>query len=86
MWFSLFYIFNLEYNKNTKEVCLFIQEFVFGLPSSSQKKLPHNYYLSVTTDIQGFAGFFTISYCTFCCQTGILILHFFEITIATFVS
>ena len=34
IWFSLFYIFNLEYGKNTKDVCLFFQEFVFGLPET----------------------------------------------------
>ena len=53
VWFSLFYVFNLEYDKNVKELCLFFQEFVFGLPSNSCKKT--STYLSVTTDIQGFA-------------------------------
>ena len=51
-WFSLFYVFNLEYNKNAKDICLFFQEFVFGLPDSGKKS---STYLSVTTDIQGFA-------------------------------
>ena len=51
-YISLFYVFNLEYNKNTKDICLFFQEFVFGLPHSGKKS---STYLSVTTDIQGFA-------------------------------
>ena len=51
-WFSLFYAFNLEYNKNTKDIIrLFFQEFVFGLPDSGKKS---STFLSVTTDIQGF--------------------------------
>lgn len=53
IWFSLYYIFNLEYEKNTKELALFFQEFVFGLPDNSAKK--SSTYLSVTTDIQSFA-------------------------------
>ena len=52
VWFSLFYIFNLEYDKNTKDVCVFFQEFVFGLPSVCKKT---STYLSVTTDVQRFA-------------------------------
>lgn len=51
-WFSLYYVFNLEYDTNTNEVCLFFQEFVFGLPSNTSKKT--STYLSVTTDIQRF--------------------------------
>ena len=50
-----FYVLNLEYCKQAKEVCLFIQEFVFSLPVPSvgtrQKSAT---YLSVTTDIQKF--------------------------------
>ena len=53
IWFSLFYIFNLEYDKNTKDISLFLQEFVFGLPSSDRNK--SSTYLSVSTDIQRFA-------------------------------
>ena len=53
--FALFYVLNLEYCKQAKEVCLFIQEFVFSLPVPSvgtrQKSAT---YLSVTTDIQKF--------------------------------
>ena len=49
----LSYIFNLEYDRNAKEVCLFFQEFVFGLRSNACKKT--STYMSVTTDIQGFA-------------------------------
>ena len=53
VWFSLFYIFNLEYNKYARDVCLFFQEFIFGLPSNAYKKT--STYLSITTDIQTFA-------------------------------
>ena len=53
--FVFFYVLNLEYCKQAKEVCLFIQEFVFSLPVPSvgtrQKSAT---YLSVTTDIQKF--------------------------------
>ena len=51
-WFCLHYVFNLEYNSNVKEFCLFFQEFVFGLPNSCKKT---STYLSTTTDIQRFA-------------------------------
>ena len=33
--FALFYVLNLEYCKQAREVCLFIQEFVFSLPVPS---------------------------------------------------
>ncbi len=49
MWFSLFYVFNLEYQKNTRDMCLFFQEFIFGLPDNMCKK--SSTYLSVSTDI-----------------------------------
>lgn len=54
VWFSLFYIFNLEYDQNTRNVSLFFQEFVFGLPAGSACKKTST-YLSVTTDIQSIA-------------------------------
>ena len=50
MSFALFYVFNLQYDKNVKDVCLFFQEFVFGLPSNLCKKT--STYMSITTDIQ----------------------------------
>lgn len=53
IWFSLYYIFNLEYDTNANDVCVFFQEFVFGLPNNSFKKT--STYLSVTTDIQSFS-------------------------------
>lgn len=50
IWFSLYYVFNLDYDTNTNEVCLFFQEYVFGMPNNCKKT---STYLSVTTDIQG---------------------------------
>ncbi len=54
VWFSLFYVFNLAYEKPVRDICLFFQEFVFGLPDNTAKK--NSTYLSVTTDIQSFAS------------------------------
>ena len=55
VWFSLFYVFNLEYDKNTKDLCLFFQEFVFGLPGTGNSGKKSSTYTSVTTDIQSHA-------------------------------
>ena len=52
IWFAVFYVFNLEYEKNIKDVCIFFQEFVFGLPCNSRKT---STYMSVTTDISSLA-------------------------------
>ena len=52
IWFSLHYIFNLEYNKQIYDLALFFQEFVFGLPASKIKKT--STYLTVSSDIQSF--------------------------------
>ena len=53
LWFCLFYTLNLEYPKPLTEVCIFYQEFVFGLPTSSAyKRCKSVTYLSTTTDIQ----------------------------------
>lgn len=53
LWFCLFYVLNLEYPKPVIEICLFFQEFVFGLPpSSAYKRSKSVTYLSTTTDIQ----------------------------------
>ena len=49
LWVSSCYIFNLDYGKNTKEVLLFLQEYVFGQPE--QFKMSST-YLSVSTDIK----------------------------------
>lgn len=49
LWFTLHYIFNLEYEKCVAEVCFFFQEFVFGLPCPLKKT---STYLTTTTDIQ----------------------------------
>jgi len=51
-WFSSYYVFNLEYEKNSKELTLFFQEFVFGLPENSLQFKKSSTYLTVTTDIQ----------------------------------
>ena len=51
LWFVSHYIFNLEYYKQAKDVALFMQEFVFGLPTHDKKS---GTYLSVTTDIQSY--------------------------------
>lgn len=53
IWFSLFYVFNLEYVASIRDLCLFFQEFVFGLPDNSAKK--NSTYLAVTTDVQSCA-------------------------------
>ena len=48
-WFSLHYIFNLQYCKQAKEVATFFQEFVVGLPEKSKSK--SGTYLTVSSDI-----------------------------------
>lgn len=48
LWFATHYIFNLEYSKPLKEVCLFIQEFVFKLPQTTKKTAT---YLTTSSDI-----------------------------------
>ncbi len=50
VWFSLFYIFHLSYPPNIFDVCLFLQEFVFGIPEPCGLK--SSTYRSVSTDIQ----------------------------------
>ena len=55
-WFALFFVFNLEYHKQTNDLCLFFQEFVFGLPVAGQACKKSSTYLSVTTDIQMLAN------------------------------
>ena len=55
IWFAMIYVFNLEYDKNVKDVCLSFQEFLFRLPSSLCKK--NSTYMSVTTDVQNSALF-----------------------------
>lgn len=52
--FALFYVLNLEYCKPLKEVCQFLQEFVFSLPSVGSRQKSAT-YLSVT-DIQKFSS------------------------------
>ena len=54
LWFSAYYILNLEYEKTISEVALFIPEFVFGLPAVTIKKSAT--YLTVSSNIQGFTA------------------------------
>ena len=49
LWVSSYYIFNLDYEKNTKKVLLFLQEYAFGQPEQFKKSF---IYLSVSTDIK----------------------------------
>ena len=49
LWFSLHYIFYLQYDKAIHDVALFLQEFVFGLPASKIKKT-----FTVSGDVQSF--------------------------------
>ena len=48
------YVFNLEYEKKVKDVAVFLQEFVFGLPDTSGTKKSAS-YLTITSDVQAFA-------------------------------
>lgn len=48
-WFVCHYIFNLQYCKQAKEVAIFFQEFIFGLPKKSRNKSAT--HLTVTSDI-----------------------------------
>lgn len=49
LWFIAHYVFNLVYCKQVREVALFFQEFVFGLPEKSKGRGAT--YLTVTSDI-----------------------------------
>ena len=52
-WFTLHYVFNLEYCHHIKPIALFFQEFVFKLPATSFfKNHKSATYLTVTTDLQ----------------------------------
>ena len=51
LWFAVHCILNLECSKQTKELAVFMQEFVFGLPDNSKKT---STYLTVSSDIQQF--------------------------------
>ena len=55
LWFVSHYVLNLEYSVKVREVALFVQEFVFGLPATSGlKRQKTSTYLAVSTDIQSF--------------------------------
>ena len=50
--FSLYYVFNLAYERNSKDLSVLFQEHIFGLPENALKK--SSTYLSLTTNIQNF--------------------------------
>ena len=53
VWFMSHYVFNLEYSVKIREVALFVQEYIFGLPATSGLKQHKTAtYLAVATDIQ----------------------------------
>ena len=55
LWFITHYVLNLEYVKDVRDVCLFMQEFIFALPIVGSKRVKSGSYLSITTDIQNFS-------------------------------
>lgn len=58
VWFMSHYVFNLEYCSNIKEVALFMQEYIFGLPATSGlKRHKTATYLAVSTDILSYMHF-----------------------------
>ena len=48
IWFSVHYVFNLQYHKYYHNVALFLQEFVFDLPEAGKKS---SSYLSIATEL-----------------------------------
>ena len=48
LWFALYYVFNLRYCKQAKELACFFQEFVFELPLTGKSAT----YLAITTDVR----------------------------------
>lgn len=57
LWFSVHYIFHLDYYPKIHDVALFFQEFVFGLPESQKGKGAKNKtctYLTISSDIHTF--------------------------------
>lgn len=57
LWFVTHYVLNLEYCPKTKEVALFMQEFVFKLPATyGLKHQKTATYLAVSMDIQNCFG------------------------------
>ena len=49
LWFSVHYIFHLQYHQQLQEFALFFQESVFGIPMHCKKTTT---YLATATDIQ----------------------------------
>ena len=52
LWFCIHYVFHLSYSTPLNDLCIFVQEFVFGLPSSGKRSASH---LTIATDIQQIA-------------------------------
>ena len=51
VWFSVHYVFNLEYHKYYRDAAMFIQEFIFELPECNTKLKKQN-YLTVVTELK----------------------------------
>lgn len=49
LWFCTYYVFHLNYCEVHSDFCIFMQEFVFGLPCPGKRTAT---YLTVATDIQ----------------------------------
>ena len=49
VWFCSHYIFHLSYCNSIAEVCMFFQEFLFGLPAGGKRSAT---YPTTATDIQ----------------------------------
>lgn len=55
VWFVSHYVFDLVYSKQTRDVALFFQEFMFGLPEKGSSRATHSAtYLTVSSDITKF--------------------------------
>ena len=48
-WFAVFYVFNLEYHKNSKCIGWFFQDVILGIPDSTRRAAS---YISVVSDIK----------------------------------
>ena len=63
-WFASHYVFDLVYPKQTKDVALFFQEYVFGLPEQGGSRSTHSAtYLTVSTLLKMWCEDHTILWC-----------------------
>lgn len=82
LWFSVLYVFHLSYCVKLNEVCMFIQEFVFGLPCSAKRSAS---YLSVVMDIQrNTVHWFTLYYCGYLDKIILFIHKYYTIKMKKF--